>query len=90
MRFDSNIYYHEVEQYPADKLMEEWKETALLYDQTDFTGVWVGEHHFWYSGWPVAAPNPVQVCTFFRRADGEDSGRADSLHSAGLEPDPAG
>ena len=39
MRFDSNIYYHEVEQYrrgasanntPADKLMEEWKETALL------------------------------------------------------------
>ena len=28
MRFDSNIYYHEVEQYPADKLMEEWKETA--------------------------------------------------------------
>ena len=65
MRFDSNIYYHEVEQYPADKLMQEWKETALLYDQTDFTGVWVGEHHFWYSGWPVAAPNPVQVCTFF-------------------------
>ena len=65
MRFDSNIYYHEVEQYPADKLMEEWKETALLYDQTDFTGVWVGEHHFWYSGWPVAAPNPVQVCTYF-------------------------
>lgn len=65
MRFDSNIYYHEVEQYPADKLTQEWKETALLYDQTDFTGVWVGEHHFWYSGWPVAAPNPVQVCTFF-------------------------
>ena len=46
MRFDSNIYYHEVEQYPADKLMEEWKETALLYDQTDFTGVWVGRAPF--------------------------------------------
>ena len=25
----------------------------------------MGEHHFWYSGWPVAAPNPVQVCTYF-------------------------
>ena len=65
MRFDSNIYYHEVEQYPADKLTQEWKETALLYDQTEFCGIWVGEHHFWYSGWPVAAPNPVQLCTYF-------------------------
>lgn len=64
MRFDSNVYYHEVERYPVDKMMEEWRQTAKLYDETGFTGVWVGEHHFWYSGWPVAAPNPVQVCTF--------------------------
>ena len=63
MRFDSNVYYHELEPYPVDVMMDEWRQTARLYDETDFTTIWLGEHHFWYSGYPVAAPNPVLVGT---------------------------
>jgi alkanesulfonate monooxygenase SsuD/methylene tetrahydromethanopterin reductase-like flavin-dependent oxidoreductase (luciferase family) len=61
MRFDGNVYYHECEPYPAGKMMEEWRDTAQLCDATGFTSIWLGEHHFWYSGYPVAAPNPVLV-----------------------------
>ncbi len=61
MRFDGNVYYHELEQYPADKLFDEWRETAHLLDQGGFTTCWLGEHHFWHKGYPVACPNPVLV-----------------------------
>ena len=61
MRFDGNVYYHECEPYPADRLMDEWRETAHVLDQANFTTCWLGEHHFWYSGYPVACPSPVLV-----------------------------
>jgi len=61
MRFDGNVYYHELEPYPVDKLFDEWRQTAVLLDQTNFTTCWLGEHHFWYNGYPVACPNPVLV-----------------------------
>lgn len=61
MRFDGNVYYHECEPYPEDRLMDEWRETAQLLDATGFTTCWLGEHHFWYSGYPVACPNPILV-----------------------------
>lgn len=61
MRFDGNVYYHECEAYPEDRLMDEWRETAQLLDATGFTTCWLGEHHFWYSGYPVACPNPILV-----------------------------
>ena len=63
MRFDSNVFYHGLEVYPVDRMLDEWRQTVKLYDQTGFTGVWIGEHHFWHSGYHVAAPSPVQVCT---------------------------
>lgn len=63
MRFDGNVYYHELERYPVDKMMEEWRQEASLYDEAGFTTIWIGEHHFWYSGYPVAAPNPILVGT---------------------------
>ena len=61
MRFDGNVYYHECEPYPDNLLMQEWRETAQHLDQAGFTTCWLGEHHFWYSGYPVACPNPVLV-----------------------------
>lgn len=61
MRFDGNVYYHECEPYPEDRLLDEWRETAHVLDQGGFTTCWLGEHHFWYSGYPVACPNPVLV-----------------------------
>lgn len=30
VRFDGNIYYHELEAYPTDKLSDEWRQTAIL------------------------------------------------------------
>ena len=63
MRFDSNVFYHPLQVYPVDRMLDEWRQTVKLYDQTGFTGVWIGEHHFWHSGFHVAAPSPVQVCT---------------------------
>ncbi len=61
MRFDGNVYYHELEPYPADRLFDEWRETAQVLDQAGFTTCWLGEHHFWHDGYPVACPNPVLV-----------------------------
>ena len=61
MRFDGNVYYHECEPYSDNRLMAEWRETAQHLDQGGFTTCWLGEHHFWYSGYPVACPNPVLV-----------------------------
>ena len=61
MRFDGNVYYHECEPYPEDRLMDEWRTTAHFLDQAGFTTCWLGEHHFWHSGYPVACPNPVLV-----------------------------
>ena len=61
MRFDGNVYYHECEPYPEHKLLGEWADTARVLDQGGFTTCWLGEHHFWYSGYPVACPNPVLV-----------------------------
>ncbi len=61
MRFDGNVYYHELETYPVDRMFDEWRETALVLDQGGFTTCWLGEHHFWHSGYPVACPNPVLV-----------------------------
>ena len=61
MRFDGNVYYHELETYPADRLFDEWRETAILLDQAEFTTCWLGEHHFWHKGYPVACPNPILV-----------------------------
>lgn len=61
MRFDGNVYYHELEAYPADRLFDEWRETAQVLDQAGFTTCWLGEHHFWHDGYPVACPNPVLV-----------------------------
>ncbi len=63
MRFDGNVYYHELETYPVDVMMDEWRETARFLDQAGFTGIWIGEHHFWHGGYPVAAPNPVLIGT---------------------------
>jgi alkanesulfonate monooxygenase SsuD/methylene tetrahydromethanopterin reductase-like flavin-dependent oxidoreductase (luciferase family) len=61
MRFDGNVYYHECEPYPAGTMMAEWRDTAQLCDAAGFTSIWIDEHHFWYSGYPVAATNPVLV-----------------------------
>ena len=61
MRFDGNVYYHECEPYDDYKLLQEWADTARVLDQGGFTTCWLGEHHFWYSGYPVACPNPVLV-----------------------------
>ena len=61
MRFDGNVYYHQGEPYPHGKMMREWTETAKLLDQGGFTTCWLGEHHFWGKGYPVACPNPVLV-----------------------------
>ncbi|MBT6204405.1 MAG: LLM class flavin-dependent oxidoreductase [Rhodospirillaceae bacterium] len=61
MRFDGNVYYHELEAYPAEKLFDEWRETAITLDQGGFTTCWLGEHHFWHKGYPVACPNPILV-----------------------------
>lgn len=61
MRFDGNVFYHALEQYPHDVLTREWRETATLLDQGGFTTCWLGEHHFWYAGYHVACPNPVLV-----------------------------
>ena len=61
MRFDGNVYYHEREPHPEHKLLTEWADTAPALDQGGFTTCWLGEHHFWYSGYPVACPNPVLV-----------------------------
>jgi len=61
MRFDGNVYYHELETYPADRLFDEWRQTAVMLDQAGFTTCWLGEHHFWHRGYPVACPNPVLV-----------------------------
>jgi alkanesulfonate monooxygenase SsuD/methylene tetrahydromethanopterin reductase-like flavin-dependent oxidoreductase (luciferase family) len=61
MRFDGNVYQHECEVYPHDKLLLEWADTARVLDQGGFTTCWLGKHHFWGSGYPVACPNPVLV-----------------------------
>jgi len=61
MRFDGNVYYHELEVVPAETLFDEWRETAHVLDQGGFTTCWLGEHHFWHKGYPVACPNPVLV-----------------------------
>lgn len=61
VRFDGNVYYHELEVYPEDKLFDEWRETAITLDQGGFTTCWLGEHHFWHRGYPVACPNPILV-----------------------------
>ncbi len=61
MRFDGNVYYHECEPYPVDVMVDEWRETAVMLDQADFTTCWLGEHHFWYDGYPSATPNPILV-----------------------------
>ena len=58
MRFDGNVFYHLLERYPPDLLMEEWREEASLFDQAGFTTIWIGEQHFW-----IAAPNPVLINT---------------------------
>ena len=58
MRFDGNVFYHLLERYPADVLMEEWREEATLFDQAGFTTIWIGEQHFW-----IAAPNPILINT---------------------------
>ena len=39
MRFDSNVFYHGLEVYPVDRMLDEWRQTVKLYDQTGFTGV---------------------------------------------------
>lgn len=59
MRFDGNVYYHELEVYPPQALFDEWRQTAALLDRAGFTTCWLGEHHFWHKGYPVACPNPV-------------------------------
>jgi len=46
MRFDGNVYYHELEAYPTDKLFDEWRQTAILLDQANFTTCWLGEDQF--------------------------------------------
>ena len=61
MRFDGNVYYHECEPYPVDVMVDEWRETAVMLDQAGFTSCWLGEHHFWYDGYPSATPNPILV-----------------------------
>lgn len=61
MRFDGNVYYHECEPYPVDVMVDEWRETAIMLEQADFTSCWLGEHHFWYNGYPSATPNPILV-----------------------------
>ena len=58
MRFDGNVFYHLLERYPPDVLMEEWREEATLFDQAGFTTIWIGEQHFW-----IAAPNPILINT---------------------------
>src|SRR5688572_12041377 len=62
MRFDGNVYYHILEPYPVDVMADEWRETAMFLDQTGYTSVWLGEHHFWGGPEPTAATtNPVLV-----------------------------
>ena len=58
MRFDGNVFYHLLERYPPDLLMEGWREQATLFDQAGFTTIWIGEQHFW-----ISAPNPVLINT---------------------------
>ena len=51
MRFDGNVNYHTLtspESYPVDKIIEEWRQTAQLFDEAGFTTVWLAGHHFWY------------------------------------------
>ena len=73
MRFDGNVFYHLLERYPPDLLMEEWREEAELFDQADFTTIWIGEQHFW-----IAAPNPILINTHLatHAPSGSGSGRA--------------
>ena len=68
MRFDGNVNYHiyaSPEDYPADKVIAEWRKTAEFYEEAGFTTIWLAEHHFWYKGNPAAClpPNPVLVGT---------------------------
>ena len=68
MRFDGNVNYHVLtspERYAPDKIIDEWRETAQLFDEAGFTTIWLAEHHFWYGGNPAACipTNPVLVGT---------------------------
>ena len=68
MRFDGNTNNHFFtlpQDYPTDKIIGEWRETARLYEEAGFTTIWLAEHHFWYDGNPGACvpTNPVLIGT---------------------------